>query len=349
MASGPAGPAMPCGGHGHRLPFGLAENFPNGRLRLSQRTRIHILRRMTTSTDGGAAVPAPDRKRVGFIGLGHMGSPMARRLIDAGYDVAVWSRNSAHVDDLVAYGATRADSPGDAIATGHLFSMLASEDVLRAVLPPALLRQAPPGFIHVNHATVSARAAEEFAAAAADDGYGYVSAPVIGRPNVAAAGALTILAAGAPEAVEASIPMLEAMGRRIWRYGDAAAAANLAKIAVNYLIAHALQALAESVTLLERGGLDTVQFVQMISDSVFPGPVYGGYGDAIARASYTPPGFTTVLGLKDVMLAIGAAEDAGVTLPAGPVLREVFQAAVSEVGEDLDWAAIAEITRRRSA
>ncbi len=115
---------------------------------------------------------------------------------------------------------------------------------------------------------------------------------------------------------------------------------------MNYLIAHALQALAESITLLEQNGLDTSQFVEMINDSVFPGPVYGGYGDAIARRSYTPPGFTTVLGLKDVMLAVDAAAEAGVRLPCAPVLREIFETAVSEVGEDLDWAAIAEITRR---
>jgi 3-hydroxyisobutyrate dehydrogenase-like beta-hydroxyacid dehydrogenase len=293
-----------------------------------------------------AGIGVGDRKRVGFVGLGHMGSAMARRLVDAGYDVTVWTRTAAHVDELAARGATRAESPEDAIAAGHLFSMLASEDVVRAVLPPGLLRAAPPGFVHVNHATISARAADEFAADAADGGYGYVAAPVIGRPNVAAAGALTILAAGTPAAVEASMPMLEVMGRRVWHYGSVASAANLAKIGVNYLIAHALQALAESITLLERYSLDTGQFVQMINDSVFPGPVYGGYGDAIARGGYTPPGFTTVLGLKDVMLALQAAADAGVRLPSGPLLRDIFETTVAEVGDDLDWAAIAEVTRR---
>jgi 3-hydroxyisobutyrate dehydrogenase-like beta-hydroxyacid dehydrogenase len=297
---------------------------------------------MTESAETGVG----DRKRVGFIGLGHMGSAMARRLVDAGYDVTVWSRTAAHVDVLAGYGATPAQSAEDAVVAGHLFSMLASEDVVRAVLPPGLLRAAPPGFVHVNHATISARAADEFAADADDGGYGYVAAPVIGRPNVAAAGALTILAAGSPAAVEASMPMLEVMGRRVWSYGGVASAANLAKIAVNYLIAHALQALAESITLLERYSLDTGQWVQMINDSVFPGPVYGGYGDAIARASYTPPGFTSVLGLKDVMLALQAAAEAGVELPSGPLLRDIFETTVAEVGDDLDWAAIAEVTRR---
>lgn len=300
---------------------------------------------MTASADEGTGVPAPGRKRVGFIGLGHMGSPMALRLIDAGHDVTVWSRTAAHADDMAARGATRADSPADAIATGHLFSMLANEEVLRAVLPAGLLREAPPGFIHVNHATISARAADEFAADAERDGYGYVAAPVLGRPGVAAAGALTILAAGAPDAVEASLPMLAAMGRRVWRYGSRASAANLAKISVNYLIAHALQALAESITLLERNGLDAGQFVEMINDSLFPGAVYGGYGDAIARASYTPAGFGAVLGLKDVMLAVNAAADAGVYLPCGPVLQEIFETTAAEAGNDLDWSAIAEFTR----
>jgi 3-hydroxyisobutyrate dehydrogenase-like beta-hydroxyacid dehydrogenase len=287
-------------------------------------------------------------KRVGFIGLGHMGAAMARNLVDAGYDVTVWSRSTAHVDALVAHGATRADSPEGAVATGHLFSMLANEDVVRRVLPARLLRAAPPGFIHVNHATISARATDEFAADAALGGYGYVAAPVLGRPNVAAAGALTILAAGTREAVEASTPMLEVMGRRVWDYGSVASAASLAKIATNYLMAHAIQALSESITLLELYGLDTGQFVQMINDSVFPGPVYGGYGDAIARSSYTPPLFTTVLGQKDVLLALQAADDAGARLPSGPLLREIFETTVAEIGEDLDWAAIAEVTRRRT-
>jgi 3-hydroxyisobutyrate dehydrogenase-like beta-hydroxyacid dehydrogenase len=306
---------------------------------------------MTESADTGAgdAGPAPGVKRVGFIGLGRMGSAMARRLVDAGYDVTVWSRSPAHVEELVAHGATGADSPDDVIAVGHVFSMLANEDVLRAVLPAGLLRAAPPGFIHVNHATISVAAADEFAAGAAASGHGYVAAPVIGRPDAAAAGVLTILAAGTPEAVEASMPAFEVMGRRVWSYGPVASAANLAKISVNYLIVHALQALAESVTLLERSGLDAGQFVRMINDSVFPGPIYGGYGDAIVRASYTPPGFTTVLGLKDLMLAIRAGADAGIDLPSGPVLREIFETTVAQVGEDLDWAAIAEVTRRRGA
>ena len=112
---------------------------------------------MTASANRDTGAAAPDRKQAGFIGLGQMGSAMARRLVDAGYDVTVWSRSAAGVDELVAYGATRADSPDGAIATSHLFSMLANEDVVRVIFPAELLHEAPLGFIHVNHATISAR------------------------------------------------------------------------------------------------------------------------------------------------------------------------------------------------
>lgn len=299
---------------------------------------------MTAATDGTEeALPG-----VGFIGLGHMGSAMANQLVSAGFDVTVWSRSRRHVDDLVERGATAAPSPAEAIATGHVFSMLANEEVVRSVMSAEQFAAAPAGCIHVNHATISSRAAHEFGQVAVAAGHRYVAAPVLGRPNVASAGQLTILAAGDPGAVDASMPMLQAMGRRVWRWGAKPGNANLVKISVNYLIIHALQALAESITMLERRELDTGQFVELINDSLFPGAVYGGYGSAIARSMYTPPGFSTVLGFKDLLLALEAAQDAGVHLPSGPMLEEIFQATIAEVGEDLDWAAIAEITRRRS-
>jgi 3-hydroxyisobutyrate dehydrogenase-like beta-hydroxyacid dehydrogenase len=142
--------------------------------------------------------------------------------------------------------------------------------------------------------------------------------------------------------------MLEAIGRRVWDFGPSPASALAVKVSANYLIIHALQALAESVTMLERQGLDTGQFVEVINDSAFPGPVYGGYGQAIAAGKYTPPGFTARLGLKDLRLALGLAEDLQVDLPTGAVLQAIFEEAVENVGEDLDWACIAEVTRRRA-
>lgn len=297
---------------------------------------------MNDTTTGGSKL-----RRVGFIGVGNMGSAMAARLIDAGYDVTVWSRTARTADALVSRGATRGEAPEDAIATGVVFSMLSNDDAVRQVFTPDRLAAAPEAFIHVNHATISPDTASEFASAAKDGDVGYISAPVLGRPEAVTAGNLTILASGEPDALSAVTPLLDAMGRRVWDFGPSAASAPAVKIAVNYLVIHALQALAESVTMLEGLGLDTGRFIELINESVFPGPVYGGYGRAIATTAYTPPGFTTKLGLKDLQLALELAETLGVELPTAAVLQGIFEDAVEHVGEGLDWASIAEVTRRR--
>ncbi|WP_031465428.1 NAD(P)-dependent oxidoreductase [Sciscionella sediminilitoris] len=283
-------------------------------------------------------------QHIGFIGLGRMGTAMAHRLLDAGYRVTVWSRSAGKADELVARGARRGDRPEDAIATGTVFSMLSNEEAVRAVFTAERVAAAPEGFVHVNHATISPEAAREFAAL----GGGYLSAPVVGRPEAITAGNLTVLLSGDAEVQAAVAPMLAALGKGVWDFGTAVDAAPTAKISVNYLLIHALQALSESITLLQKAGLDAGRFVDMINDSVFPGPAYRGYGEAIATGTYSPPGFTTTLGLKDLNLALSAADELGTALPTGPVLHEVFTTAVEQVGADLDWASIAEVTRQRA-
>src|SRR6184192_380371 len=176
-------------------------------------------------------------RRVGFIGLGKMGSAIAGRLLDAGYDVTVWSRSAGKADVLAARGATLGDAPEDAIATGTVFSMLSNEEAVRQVFTAERIRSAPEGFVHVNHATISPEAAREFAA----NGGGYLSAPVVGRPEAVRAGELAVLVSGDADVRAAAAPMLAAIGRRVWDFGDAVDAAPTAKISVNYLIIHALQ------------------------------------------------------------------------------------------------------------
>jgi len=273
---------------------------------------------------------------------------MAAQLVQAGHEVVIWNRSRGPVDELVKLGAREAASPAEVIATGHVFSMLANEDVLAELFSPESLSAAPAGLIHVNHATVSAQAAAEFAQLHHELGHTYVAAPVIGRPDVAGRGELTILAAGDRAALDRTLPFLETMGKRVWEYGDNPINANVAKIAVNLLIIHALQALAESVTLIEHYGLDTATFIDAINDSVFPGAVYAGYGKGIASKAYSPAGFTTILGMKDLSLALRAAEDAGVHLPSGDTLRAIFESGIAAGHGELDWSSIAEFTRDRS-
>lgn len=285
---------------------------------------------------------------VGFVGLGSMGSAMVGNLLDNGIDVVVWNRSPGPVERLVERGARAASSLEEVFQVGVVLSMLSNESVVFDLFSEDVLAAAPEGAIHVDMATIGAGAAQRLIQRHRAAGVGYVAAPVLGRPPVAAAGQVTVLAAGDEETMTVVRPLLDIVGRRVWDFGTDPSSANLVKIGVNFLIIHALQAMSESIALLERRGVDTSTFVEVLGDSLFPGPVYSGYGAMIAEERYEPALFTTELGFKDLMLAVDAARAAEVVLPSESVLRGVFEDALSHGQDQLDWASIAEVTRRRS-
>lgn len=283
--------------------------------------------------------------RIGFLGLGTMGREMARRLVDAGHEVVVWNRSPEPVAELVAAGALAADSPADALATPISFSMLANDEAAEAVLTRENL-EGDPGRLHVAMASLSPAAASRLDAVVGGAGLTYLAAPVLGRFTVAAAGELNIIAAGAAPDLDRAAPYFDVLGKRVWVVGSEPRIANIVKAAVNYDIIHAFQAIAESVALVEANGVDAGQFTELLSSTLFPGPVYTGYGAMIAERRYTPPGFTMALGSKDLGLAEAIAADAGIDLPSAPVLRRMFDAALaSDDLRDVDWSGVAEITR----
>jgi hypothetical protein len=284
--------------------------------------------------------------QLGFLGLGTMGREMARRLVDAGHDVVVWNRSPEPVDALVEAGARAADSPADALAAPVSFSMLANDEAADAVLSPENLA-GDPGRLHVAMASLSPVAADRLVARHAEAGVAYLAAPVLGRFTVAAAGELNIIAAGAAADLERATPYFEILGKRVWTVGAEPRIANVVKAAVNYDIIHAFQAIAESVALVEASGVDAGVFTELLSSTLFPGPVYAGYGAMIAESRYTPPGFTMALGSKDLSLAEAIAAEAGISIPTAPVLRRAFDAALaSDDLKDVDWSGVAEITRQ---
>lgn len=282
---------------------------------------------------------------VGFLGLGAMGRGMAARLIDAGHDVRVWNRSEAPVAELVARGATAA-TVEEALSAEVSFSMLANDAAVEEVLSADALAAAS-GRTHVIMASISPSLADRMARTFSEAGLGYVAAPVLGRPEVAAAGQLNILAAGAPEAVEAVLPYFEAMGKRVWRLGETPSAANAVKASVNYNIIHALQAIGESVAMVERRGVPADVFTELLANTLFGGVVYTGYGKMIADRTYKPAGFPMSLGRKDLGLAQEVAESGGVVPATMPALIRVFDAALADPDlKDADWSGIAEVTRR---
>ncbi len=282
---------------------------------------------------------------IGFLGLGTMGSAMARRLVDAGHEVRVWNRSPDAVARLVDTGAVAAADAGDALAAEISVSMLADDDAAEAVLSPDAVARARG--IHVCMASISPAEADRLEARFGEVEAGYVAAPVLGRPAVAVAGNLNILAAGPADLVDAVLPVLDILGARVWRLGERPRIANVVKVAVNYNIIHAIQALGETIAMTERQGIDPALFHELLTSTLFDGVVYRGYGAEIVNETYDPPGFVMALGFKDLRLAEEVARETGAALPTAPALHRVYECALADAElADFDWGAAAEVMRR---
>ena len=287
--------------------------------------------------------------KVGFIGLGAMGSAMASNLVAAGHHVTVWNRSEAAAEKLASLGAKAASTPDRAAQGEVLHSMLTNDQAVRSVfLDGGLLDAMDPGTLHVNHATISVALARQLAEEHARRGLGYVAAPVFGRPDVAAAGKLNMLVAGAPGAIEKARPLLETMAARLWPMGETPERANVVKLAGNFMIVSAIESLAEASVLARAYGVSAVDFIELMTSTLFASPVYQGYGKAMAEERFTPPGFALPLGLKDVMLAQDAAQAEQVPMPLAGVLRESLIEALADGAQEMDLAALARASARRA-
>jgi len=277
--------------------------------------------------------------KIGIIGLGAMGRAMARNLAHAGHDVTAWNRSGGSVD-----GVTMVASPVEAFQGDAVFTMLADDDAIRATLiAPGVLAQAKAGLVHVVTSTISVAFARELVAVHAAAGVSYVSAPVLGRPDVAAKGELNVLAGGAPDAIAKVRPLLDVIGGRIWDMGDEAPTANAAKLACNMMITMAIEAMAEAVVLTEANGLPRERFFDVILNTLFGSRSYQVYSANIANANYEP-GFKATLGLKDLRLASEAAADAGRTLPMLTAVHGRMSETVAAGMGERDWSAMAKYT-----
>ncbi|WP_406141654.1 NAD(P)-dependent oxidoreductase [Streptomyces sp. NBC_01089] len=285
---------------------------------------------------------------VGFVGLGTMGRSMARRLLEAGHRVTVWNRSPAPVEELARQGAVPAGSLREVFARPVVFSMLADDDsVRRQVAETGVLTDAACG-VHINMATVSTAFARELAARHREHGIGYVAAPVLGRADVAAVGALHILAAGDAQRLAELEPLLRTMGRRIWNLGTEPERANAVKIAVNFMVANAIESISEACALVESFGVERTLFAEVMTGTVLPGPVYTAYGGLVANRTYEPPGFTARLGLKDVRLAQAAAAANNVPLPLAGLVHDALLQALAKGWGEQDWAVLSEVARDRA-
>jgi 3-hydroxyisobutyrate dehydrogenase-like beta-hydroxyacid dehydrogenase len=284
---------------------------------------------------------------IGFIGLGTMGSRVAENLVKAGNKVRVWNRERAAVDALARVGAQPVATARDAFSGDAVFSMLADDAAVHEVIDP-LLDGAPKGLVHVNMATISVALARELDARHREHGLFYVAATVFGRPELAAAAKLTIVVAGDPSAVARVQPLLDVIGQRTWPMGVQPERANVVKLAGNILLGAAVEAMAEASAMVSRHGIPPADFLNVLTSGVFASPAYQTYGAAIAQQRYDPPGFKLKLTLKDLRLALAAAEDASVPMPLADVVHESLLEAVAHGDGERDLAALAAVSMRRA-
>ncbi|MDR5737255.1 MULTISPECIES: NAD(P)-dependent oxidoreductase [unclassified Caballeronia] len=299
--------------------------------------------------DSGQRIAERISMDIGFIGLGEMGSAMASNALKAGHSVRVWNRSRDKTRALADQGASVVDTPEQAFAGDAAFSMLADDNALRSVLiDGGLVKHAPKGLVHVNMATISAALAVELAELHAQHGVAYVAAPVLGRPDVAAAGKLNILAAGADADIDRVQPVLDALGQKTWRVGQAPQHANVLKLAANFMLASAIETVGEAAALVTGHGIEAQAFLDVITNSLFPGPVYAGYGKMIAERRYEPALFKARLGLKDVRLAIAAGDAVNVPLPVASVVRDNLVDALAHGDGEKDFAVLGQVAARRA-
>ncbi|MGE6301684.1 NAD(P)-dependent oxidoreductase [Serratia liquefaciens] len=287
--------------------------------------------------------------KIGFAGLGGMGSAMAANLLQAGYGVKVWNRSPQAAQPLVSAGAVQARQPEELAEVDVLITMLANDAATeQVVVESGLLQQLRAGAIHINMATVSVALAKRLALLHAERNVGYIAAPVLGRVDVAAAGKLNILAAGDPLLLAKVQPLFEVLGQQTWHFGDQPEQANIVKIAANFTLASAIEAMAEGSALVRNYSVSGADYLHMLTSTLFASPAYKGYGGLIAEEKFEPAGFKLSLGMKDVGLALEAGANSHTPMPFASVLKDNFLDAVAQGDADLDWSALAKVAARRA-
>lgn len=289
--------------------------------------------------------------KVGFIGLGAMGSGMARNLIKAGFTTIVYNRTRNRAEELLPLGATVAETPAQAASSADvLITMLADDHALEEVIFGSgnAIQALPAGATHISMSTISVALSGRLAAAHRERQQNYVSAPVFGRPEAAAAAKLFIVAAGSRQQLERYQPLFDAMGQRTFTVGDDAPSANVIKLLGNFLISNVIESLGEAFALARKSGIDLNTFLDVLTGTLFNAPVYKTYGGLIAQEKFEPAGFKLLLGLKDCRLVLAAAEEAAVPMPIASLIRDHFLTAIAQGMGEIDWSAISRVSAKNA-
>ena len=285
--------------------------------------------------------------KVGFLGLGNMGSEMARNLIKAGHSLTVYNKTQSRAEELASLGAKVARTPGQAASDVEaIITMVADDAAIESIVlgHNAAIHSLPAGAVHIAMSTMSVAISRRLVAAHRERRQHFVSAPVFGRPDAAESAKLVIAAAGPADQIARCQPLFDAMGQKTYVVGDDPPAANVVKVAGNFLITVVIESLGESFALIKKSGVDADKFLEVLVGSLFAAPVYRTYGPMVAANNFEPVGFRMALGMKDNRLVLAAAEDVAVPLPLASLIRDRMLAATAQGMADADWSAIARLS-----
>ena len=287
---------------------------------------------------------------IGYVGLGKMGSGIARNLLRAGHRVTVYNRSREKAEAVANDGAQVTNSPAEAASDSDVVMTMLSDDhaVEEVVLgekgiTAGLKRNA----VHISNSTISTALVRRLAEEHQQRGQGFLSAPVFGRPEAAEAKKLVVVVAGEESLIERFRPLLDAIGRKTIVTGTEPWQANAVKLCGNFMIASMMETFGETYAVIRKSGMQPQMFLEVMNE-LFNSPVYANYGGIIANEKYEPAAFALKLGLKDVRLMLAAAEETATPMPFASVLRDSFLSALADNQEDLDWSSVARIPARNA-
>jgi 3-hydroxyisobutyrate dehydrogenase-like beta-hydroxyacid dehydrogenase len=282
--------------------------------------------------------------KVGFIGLGRMGQAMATRMLQAGHEVAVFNRTPEKAKPLADAGAKVVSSIAEAARFGDVvFTMLTDDAAVESVArqKDGLLEAMPKGAIHVCSGTHGVGIIRTLTDEHRKQGQILIAVPILGRPEQVLAGAVGVVAGGPADAVKKCAPLLASIGRRTFEAGPEPAAATVIKLANNFVLGCAIEAMGEGFALVRSFGAAPEVFYDVMTDGLFSAPAYKVYGKIIVDQAYDKAGQMAVNGLKDANLALAAGDTVGVPLPSGQVWRDRLASAVKRGEGEKDWAVMA--------
>lgn len=280
------------------------------------------------------------KEKVGFIGLGNMGLPMAKNLLKAGYQLQVYNRTASKADELDPSAITICSSPEEAAReVQYVITMLAEDAILEEAVSgeKGLLKSLKKGAVHISMSSISPETSVKLTQLHQQTGTHYLTSPVFGRPEAAAAQKLWICTSGDPFLKEAAKPILESMSQGIFDFGEEPGSANVVKIVGNFMIMASMEMMAEAFTLGEKNGIDPKKLANFFGSTLFNAPIYQNYGKLIANKQYEPVGFKARLGLKDARLAFTLSQKSEMPMPLAAAVHNRLLSAIAKGWGDRDW------------